>query len=83
MRILHVINDLRIGGAQRLLADLLPLQSEGNEVKLCLLEDVEDPAFLNQIRACGAIDIEILNPGGGKSVGNMFAIFNRLRRLIK
>lgn len=40
MKILHVITSLEIGGAQRLLADLLPLQSEDSEVTLLVYERV-------------------------------------------
>lgn len=40
MRILHVITSLEIGGAQRLLADLLPLQSSSANVCLLVYERV-------------------------------------------
>lgn len=40
MRILHVITSLEIGGAQRLLADMLPLQSESANVSLLVYERV-------------------------------------------
>ena len=33
MRLLHIILSLDIGGAQRLLSDLLPLQKQNNDVK--------------------------------------------------
>lgn len=40
MKILHVITSLEIGGAQRLLADMLPLQSESANVSLLVYERV-------------------------------------------
>lgn len=40
MRILHVITSLEIGGAQRLLADLLPLQVTSEDVTLLVYERV-------------------------------------------
>ena len=42
MRILHVITSLEIGGAQRLLADLLPLQTSSVEVSLLVYERVNN-----------------------------------------
>lgn len=55
MRILHVILSLEIGGAQRLLSDLLPLQKQYNEVKLLVFNGV-DTSFQTSIEASG-IDI--------------------------
>lgn len=40
MRIIHVITSLEIGGAQRLLADLLPLQAASEDVALLVYERV-------------------------------------------
>ena len=42
MRILHVITSLEIGGAQRLLADLLPLQAKSEDVSLLVYERVNN-----------------------------------------
>lgn len=42
MRILHVITSLEIGGAQRLLADLLPIQAASADVKLLVYERVDN-----------------------------------------
>ena len=41
MRLLHIILSLDIGGAQRLLSDLLPLQKQNNDVKLLVLKGVD------------------------------------------
>ena len=42
MKILHVITSLEIGGAQRLLSDLLPLQSKNEDVSLLVYERVHN-----------------------------------------
>lgn len=42
MKILHVITSLEIGGAQRLLSDLLPLQAKTEDVTLLVYERVEN-----------------------------------------
>lgn len=52
MRILHIITSLDIGGAQRLLSDLLPLQKQENEVKLLVFKS-EDNAFQKKIIESG------------------------------
>lgn len=42
MRVLHVISSLEIGGAQRLLSDLLPMQRlEGIDVSLLVLREAD------------------------------------------
>lgn len=57
MRILHIIPSLEIGGAQRLLSDLLPLQKLNNDVKLLVFKSM-DTAFQKSIEANG---IEIID----------------------
>lgn len=53
MRILHVISSLEIGGAQRLLSDLLPLQKKlGNVVELLVFMKT-NTAFQKSIEANG------------------------------
>ena len=59
MRILHVITSLEIGGAQRLLADLLPLQASAVEVSLLVYERVHNN-FENTLEQAG-INIICLN----------------------
>ena len=46
---LHVISDLNIGGAQRLLSDLLPKLDENCEVSLLVFRDANDPKFYSLI----------------------------------
>ncbi|MCM1141975.1 MAG: glycosyltransferase [Muribaculum sp.] len=44
MKILHVITSLRMGGAEKLMVDLLPrLKAEGHDVDLLLFDGVETP----------------------------------------
>ena len=59
MRILHVITSLGIGGAQRLLADLLPLQSLEADVSLVVYEYVHND-FEQTLQQAG-INIICLN----------------------
>lgn len=42
MKILHVITSLEIGGAQRLLSDLLPLQAKTEDISLLVYERVDN-----------------------------------------
>ena len=53
MKLLHVISSLDIGGAQRLLSDLLPLQRlQGIEVSLLVLK-AEETDFTKKVREAG------------------------------
>ena len=53
MRILHVITSLRIGGAEKLMVDLLPrLRDLGNEVELAVFDGVQTP-FMEQLEKVG------------------------------
>lgn len=53
MRVLHVISSLEIGGAQRLLSDLLPMQRlEGIDVSLLVLREA-DTDFRKKIAVAG------------------------------
>ena len=64
MHILHIINALAVGGAERLLVSFLPImQRMGNTVKVALLQgggDLEHP-----MRESG-IDVVTLNLPGGR-----------------
>jgi len=61
MKILHVINNLGSGGAEKLIEEALPIMNESNEVKadLLLLTD-ENNVFEESLKRKG-IDIEILS----------------------
>lgn len=77
MRILHVINSLEVGGAQKLLADLLPLQAVSEDVHLLVYERV-DTDFERIIERAG-INIICLNE---HNFHNPRIIF-RLRKIFK
>ncbi len=51
MKIVHVINSLEIGGAQRLLADILPILNKENKVELVVLKNVDSPFRKNIVDA--------------------------------
>lgn len=53
MKLLHVISSLEIGGAQRLLSDLLPIQKkQGIDVNLLVYEDINN-AFTKKVKDAG------------------------------
>jgi len=53
MKILHIITSLRIGGAEKLMVDLLPkLRDLGNEVELLLFDGVRTE-FMEQLEGVG------------------------------
>lgn len=63
MRVLHVISSLEIGGAQRLLSDILPIQkNQGLDVSLLVLK-TEDNAFSNKVLDAGVqiISLDVKN----------------------
>ena len=77
MKILHVINTLGYGGAERLLSDLLPLQSKTNEVSVVVYK-LLDTAFEKKIKEAGIPIISLEE----KSYHNPFVIY-KLRSIIK
>jgi glycosyltransferase involved in cell wall biosynthesis len=52
MKILHIISSLEVGGAQRLLSDLLPLLAQQHEVTLLVNTDI-DNAFTSRVKDVG------------------------------
>lgn len=69
MRILHVITMLDIGGAERLLVDILPLMRDaGHDVELLLFDGV-DTSFRSSIEKCG---IRIYELSHGKNVRDYY-----------
>lgn len=78
MKVLHVISSLEIGGAQRLLSDLLPIQKQqGIEVSLLVLKS-EETDFSKKVVDAG-VPIISLNV---KSFRNPFLAF-KVRSIIK
>lgn len=76
MRVLHVITDLRTGGAEKLMVDLLPmLNTDDVKAELCVLNGEETP-FLRMLRETG---ISIHSFGNKPEYYN----FRHLLRLIK
>lgn len=62
MKLLHVITSLEIGGASRLLADLLPIQKKQN-IDVTLLVNINvDNDFTNHIKSSGITIISLENP---------------------
>lgn len=78
MKVLHVISSLEIGGAQRLLSDLLPIQKQqGVDVSLLVLR-FENTDFSRKVAEAG-VPIITLNV---KSFRNPFIAF-KVRSIIK
>ncbi len=79
MRILHVINALAVGGAERLLVDVLPLlRQRGEQVELLLLNGKDTP-FSDELRHSG-ITLHMMNQRGGEY--NPFIIW-KLRKYVR
>ena len=78
MKILHVITSLRIGGAEKLMVDLLPrLQQMGHEVAIYVFLGLETP-LSQQLRSAG---VKVIMGGENESVYSPRHILV-LRRLI-
>lgn len=80
MKILHVINSLVTGGAEKLLTELVPLQlSDGNQVAVIRFTS-EKSEFVQRLRASG---VNVFSLGRGeKNVYNPMLVF-KLMRYIK
>ena len=77
MKILHVITSLEIGGAQRLLSDLLPLQVKSEDVTLLVYERVSN-YFESKILEAG-VKILTLNEHNFHNPGVVF----KMRKIFK
>ena len=77
MRILHIIASLEIGGAQRLLSEILPLMAQDHEVTLLVNEGVDND-FSHRVKFAG-IRVITTNDISLHSPRNIIAI----RRLMK
>lgn len=80
MRILHIINNLGSGGAEKLIQESLPLinESKGIEIELLLLTN-EGNVFENSLRE-NSIKIDILPK---RSIYNPLNIFDITRHIVK
>lgn len=78
MNVLHVINSLEIGGAQRLLSDLLPIQiKQGLDVSV-LVGEVHENAFSQKIAEAGVQILQI----NSKCIQS-FQTIKKLRNIIR
>lgn len=77
MKVLHIIPSMEIGGAQRLLSDLLPLQLKQADVTLLVFRSVKN-SLVDKLVEAGVkiISLDVRN------IYNPFTIF-RLRKYIK
>lgn len=65
MKILHVINSLRTGGAERLVVEMLPVMSNaGHDVRLLLLQENAAAPFERQVRSSG-MHVDVVTAVGG------------------
>lgn len=59
MRIVHIINSLDVGGAERLLSDMLPLMAQKNKVSLLVSNDVDND-FTRKVKSAG---VDVITTG--------------------
>ncbi len=80
MRILQVITSLRIGGAEKLIVDMVPLyQEQGHQVDVLLFDGIDTP-FKKQLQDKG---VQVYTLGEGGSVYNPLFIFKLIPYLKK
>lgn len=79
MKILHVINLMKLGGAQSLLVSLTKEQkAAGHDVKILQLVEVEDKTLIEQVVANG---IPVVTLSKGKSVYSPLKVFPLIKYL--
>ena len=79
MKILHIITSLELGGAEKLLTELLPAQKKlGHDVELMILSDI-DAVFKKDLEEKG-IEIYISKYNSKKSPLNIFEINKKIKR---
>lgn len=79
MKILHIITSLELGGAEKLLLDLIPSQKkQGVEVELLVL-DTKDQVFLEDFKKRG-IKVNITKINNKKSFKNIFEIVKLIKK---
>lgn len=77
MKILYVISSLEIGGAQRLMADLLPLMKKEHDVTILVNKHV-DSVFERTIIECG-VKIISMNQPNLFSITNLFSLIKLIK----
>ena len=81
MKILHIIDEMGMGGAQSLLVELVPIQKQmGHDVSILELQSVKDRTLVNKLRMLG---IEIITVSSKRSVRNPLNIFSIIPYLKK
>lgn len=79
MKILHIITSLELGGAERLLTELVPYQKkEGNFVKVMILSD-KGAVFKKELEDKG-IEVIVCKSNSIKSLNNVFCIYNEIEK---
>lgn len=79
MKILHVITSLELGGAERLLTEVVPFQKQkGNLVKVMILSD-KNAVFKDNLEKAG-IEVVVCKKNSIKSLSNVFDILREIKK---
>lgn len=78
MKILHIISSLEIGGAQRLLSDMLPMIAKKHEVTLLINRDVDND-FSRKVKT-GGVNVITCECGKPYSPKNIYIIAKCARK---
>lgn len=79
MKILHIITSLELGGAERLLTELVPYQkNSGHFVKVMILSD-KGAVFKKELEERG-VEVVVAKNNSIKSFGNIFSIAEEIKR---
>lgn len=80
MKVLHIINNLKVGGAERLIVEMCPLLSDnGIETDVLVLNN-KKTAFLTELK--NRAKNNVLSVGGDGSIYNPLIVF-KIREIIK
>ncbi len=80
MRVLHIINSLQIGGAEKLLVDLVPLLNRQPYEVAVLLIDGQDSFLLKQLRQTGVM---VHTLGKNHNIYNPILVFGLIKYIRK
>lgn len=80
MKILHIIDDMAMGGGQSLLVEMTPIQKKlGHEVTILQLQDAQDCTLIDKVEAEG-VKVEALSKTRAyRSIINVFSIIPYLK----
>lgn len=79
MKILHIITSLELGGAEKLLLDLIPSQKKQGESVELLVLDTKNQVFLEDFIKRG-VKVHTLKTNNKKSFKNIFEIANLIKK---